>query len=177
MAAVMRLGVDEVGVTELMGVTEHARALATAAAALLLESLGSEAPLIAPLSPGAGDPAVERLLEEILDWARTAMGRPAVPTVWRILARNPHYLESTWRKEATLMAAGALAARDKRRVALAVAMATRGRYMIEYHAAVLRHAGDTDRDLLEILGVVDHYTTLNTLSEAMQIESDIRPPA
>jgi hypothetical protein len=51
------------------------------------------------------------------------------------------------------------------------------RCMIEYHTAVLRHAGDTDGDLLEILGVVDHDTTLNTLSEAMQIESDIRPPA
>jgi hypothetical protein len=33
------------------------------------------------------------------------------------------------------------------------------------------------RKTLEILGVVDHYTTLNTLSEAMQIEPDIRPPA
>ena len=75
------------------------------------------------------------------------------------------------------MAVGVLPARDKRRVALGVAMATRARYMIEYHTAVLRHAGDTDRDLLEILGVVDHYTTLNTLSEAMQIETDIRPPA
>jgi len=75
------------------------------------------------------------------------------------------------------MAPGALPARDKRRVALAVAMATRARYMIEYHTAVLRRAGDDDRDLIEILGVVDHYTTLNTLSEAMQIESDIRPPA
>jgi alkylhydroperoxidase/carboxymuconolactone decarboxylase family protein YurZ len=78
-------------------------------------------------------------------------------------------------KEAALMAAGALTARDKRRVALSVAMATRAPYMIEYQAAVLRRAGDGDRDLLEILGVVDHYTTLNTLSEAMQIESDIRP--
>lgn len=74
------------------------------------------------------------------------------------------------------MADGALSARDKRRTALGVAMAIRGRYMIEYCAAILRHAGDTDRDLLEILGVVDHYTTLNTLSEGMQIESDIRPP-
>jgi hypothetical protein len=49
--------------------------------------------------------------------------------------------------------------------------------MIEYHTPVLRHVGDTDRDLLEILGVVDYYTTLNTLPEAMQIESDIRAPA
>ena len=72
---------------------------------------------------------------------------------------------------------GALTARDKRRVARGVSMAARARYMIEYHTTVLRHAGGTDRDLLEILGVVDHYTTLNTLSEAMQIESDIRPPA
>ena len=73
------------------------------------------------------------------------------------------------------MADGALSAHDKRRIAPGVAMAIRGRYMIEYNAAILTHAGDTDRDILEILGVVDHYTTLNTLSEGMQIESDIRP--
>ena len=36
---------------------------------------------------------------------------------------------------------------------------------------------DPEAVALEILGVVDHYTTLNTLSEAMQIESDIHPPA
>lgn len=173
----MRLGVDEVGVTELMGVTEHARALATTAAALLLDSPGDRAGLIAPLAPGEAEPAVEPLLREIAAWAATALGEATVPVLWRVLARNPHYLEATWRKDVALMAPGALPAHDKRRVALAVTMATRGRYMIEYHAAVLRRAGETDRDLLEILGVVDHYTTLNTLSEAMQIESDIRPPA
>jgi alkylhydroperoxidase/carboxymuconolactone decarboxylase family protein YurZ len=74
------------------------------------------------------------------------------------------------------MGAGALSARDKRRTALGVAMSVRGRYMIEYHVALLRRAGDTDRDILEVFGVVDHYTTLNTLSEGMQIDSDIRPP-
>ena len=30
---------------------------------------------------------------------------------------------------------------------------------------------------MEILGVVDHYNCLNTLSDGMQIPSDIRPPA
>jgi alkylhydroperoxidase/carboxymuconolactone decarboxylase family protein YurZ len=173
----MRLGVDETGVTELMAVTEHARAMATAAAALLLDSLESEHGLIAPLAPNEADPAVALLLTEVTASARATMGRTVAPAIWRIVARNPHYLEATWRKEVALMAPGALTVRDKRRVALGVAMATGGRYMIEYHTAVLRHAGDTDRDLLEILGVVDHYTTLNTLSEAMQIESDIRPPA
>jgi alkylhydroperoxidase/carboxymuconolactone decarboxylase family protein YurZ len=75
------------------------------------------------------------------------------------------------------MGPGRLAERDKRRVALGVAMNARARYMIEYHAAILRQAGDTDQDLLEVLGVVDHYNALNTLSDGMQIESDIRPPS
>jgi AhpD family alkylhydroperoxidase len=173
----MRLGADEVGVTELMGVTEHARAMATTAAALLLDSLDSERGLIEPLGPGQADAEVEALLAEIAAWSATALGESRAPIVWRILAHNVHYLRATWQKDVALMAPGALPARDKRRVALGVAMATRGRYMIEYHTAVLRRAGDTDRDLLEILGVVDHYTTLNTLSEGMQIDSDIRPPA
>ena len=56
-------------------------------------------------------------------------------------------------------------------------MAARARYMIEYHAAILRQAGEGEADLLEILGVVDHFTALNTLSEGMQIESDIAPPS
>jgi len=47
---------------------------------------------------------------------------------------------------------GVLSAHDKRRTALG-----------------------SERDILEILGVVDLYTTLNTLSEGMQIESDIVP--
>ncbi len=170
----MRLGVDEVGVTELMGVTEHTRAMATTAAALLLESLDTARPLIPPVEAVA-DGAVRAIMDEIAAWSEAALGGASVPLLWRILAHNPHYLESTWRKETAVMADGALAAHDKRRVALGVAMAVRGRYMIEYTAAILRRAGDEDRDLLEILGVVDHYTTLNTLSEGMQIDSDIRP--
>jgi alkylhydroperoxidase/carboxymuconolactone decarboxylase family protein YurZ len=173
----MRLGVDEAGVTELAGVAEHARSMATAAAALLLETLSDATGLVVPLAPSAGDATVEGLLAEISAWAVKALGQPDIPMVWRMLARNPHHLEATWRKEAAVMAERALAARDKRRVALGVAMAVRARYMTAYQAAILRRAGDTDRDILEVLGVVDHYTSLNTMSEAMQIESDIRPPA
>ena len=171
----MRLGVDEVGVTELMGVSEHTRALATAATGLCLDSLDAERALVPPLDPSTAEEPAKALLEEIAAWADAAMGRRAAPVLWRVLAHNPHYIEATWRKERALMADGTLSAHDKRRTALGVAMASGGRYMIEYCAAIVKHAGDTDRDILEILGVVDHYTTLNTLSEGMQIESDIRP--
>ncbi len=169
----MRLGVDAVGVTELMGVTEHARAMSTVAGALGLDGEGQ--PLVRPVDPAAADASAGPMLSEIQEWHRAATGKLDVPVLWRILARNPYYLEATWRKEQALMGDGALSARDKRRTALGVAMAVRGRYMIEQHGAILRHAGDIDADVLEVLGVVDHYTTLNTLSDAMQIESDIRP--
>jgi alkylhydroperoxidase/carboxymuconolactone decarboxylase family protein YurZ len=166
----MRLGLDEVGVTELMAVTEHARAMSTTAAALLLERLDDTAGLVPAVTDAPEDDEVRTLLADI---------RTEVPSavLWRILARNPHYLRSTWRKEQVVMRDGALNARDKRRVALGIAMSLRARYMIEYHAALVRRAGDGDAEILEILGVVDHYTTLNTLSEGMQIESDIVPPA
>lgn len=173
----MRLGLDEAGVTELMGVTEHARAMSTTAAALLIESLDGESSLVSPAEVGTATDEVRDRLVEIAAWSAAALGRPEVPLLWRILARNPHYLDATWQKEVAVMGDGALARHDKRRTALGVAMSVRGRYMIEYHTAVLRRAGDTEGDLLEVLGVVDHYTTLNTLSEGMQIESDIRPPS
>jgi len=173
----MRLGLDEVGVTELLAVTEHAHALAVVAAALLLDGLESEPGLVASVDPRDLTGEVARTLEEIGAWSRNALGDHKVPAVWRTLARNPFHLEATWRKERAVMAEGCLTALDKRRVALAVAMNARVRYWIEYHAAVLRRAGGTDADLLEILGVVDHYNSLNLITSAMQVESDIRAPA
>jgi alkylhydroperoxidase/carboxymuconolactone decarboxylase family protein YurZ len=173
----MRLGVDEVGVTELMGVAEHTRCLSVVAASLLLDRLDAEPALLPPLDLAAADGPVRAVLDDIRATHETSMGTDRIPALWRTLARNVHYLESTWRKEQVVMRAGALPARDKRRVALGIAMNAGSRYMIAYCAAILRRAGDTDEDLLEVLGVVDHYNCLNTLSDGMQIPSDIRPPA
>jgi hypothetical protein len=81
-----------------MGVTEHARALATTASALLLDSAAGEGGLIAPLAPGQGGPEVEAVLGEIAEWTATALGHSRVPSIWRILAHNVHYLKATWQR-------------------------------------------------------------------------------
>lgn len=141
------------------------------------DSIDSERALVPPLGLDAAEGGAKAILDEVASWAEAAIGHRVPPVLWRVLAHNPPYIEATWRKERALMGDGALSAHDKRRTAVGVAMAIRGRYLIEYNAAILRRGGDDDRDILEILGVVDHYTTLNTLSEGMQIESDIRPPA
>jgi alkylhydroperoxidase family enzyme len=173
----MRLGLDEAGVTELLAAAEHAHALTVVAAGLLLDRLDSETGLVSLVDPGAATGETARTLAEIGAWAKSALGAGAIPAVWRALAANSFYLEATWRKERAVMGDGRLTALDKRRVALGVAMNGRARYWIEYHTAVLRQAGATDADLLEILGVVDHYNALNLITSAMQIESDIRPPS
>ncbi len=172
----MRLGLDEAAVTELLAATEHAHALAVVAAGLLLDGLGSTAGLVGPTAAEPAGEEAAAVLAEIAAWAEGALGA-GVPALWRALAANPFHLEATWRKERALMQDARLTARDKRRVALGVAMNARVRYAIEYHAAVLRRAGDTGADLLEVLGVVDHFNALNLITSAMQIESDIRPPA
>src|SRR5216683_4722722 len=95
----MRLGVDEVGVTELMGVSEHTRALATAAAGLCLDSLDAERALVPPLDPSTAEEPAKALFEEIAAWGEAAMGRRAAPVLWRVLAHNPHYIEERLARE------------------------------------------------------------------------------
>jgi alkylhydroperoxidase/carboxymuconolactone decarboxylase family protein YurZ len=172
----MRLGVDEVGVTELIAVTEHAEAQAKVAGALLLDEDRPEQCLLALPAPDAQDPSAARLLGEIRSALPASLTAGGLPLLWRALAANPHHLEATWRKEQVVMREGALSARDKRRVALAVAMNRTSPYMIRYTTALLRADGESDAGILEVLGVVDHFNSLNTLTDAMQVESDIRPP-
>src|SRR5260370_13464005 len=95
----MRLGVDEVGVTELMGVSEHTRARATAATGLCLDSLDAERALVPPLDPSTAEEPAKALLEEIAAWAEAAMGRRAAPVLWRVRARKPPHIQTACRHE------------------------------------------------------------------------------
>src|SRR5437879_12320320 len=102
----MRLGLDEVGVTELMAVTEHARAMSTTAAGLLLERLDDDAGLVTPVAGDSENEEVGALLAEIRAAVPPAMGRREGPGLWRIVARNPHYLRPTGRMEQLVVREG-----------------------------------------------------------------------
>src|SRR2546426_9713751 len=123
----MRLGLDEVGVTELMAVTEHARAMSTTAAGLLLERLDDDAGLVTPVAGDSENEEVGALLAEIRAAVPPALGRREVPALWRILARNPHYLRSAGRKAQGRVREGGVGTRRKRRVAVGVALSGRAR--------------------------------------------------
>src|ERR671934_52941 len=99
----MRLGVDETGVTELMGVTEHTNGLSVVAAGLLLESMANDGALVPAVDPTVVAPPARELLDEIRAATSDTMGTDRIPALWRAIARNPHYLESTWHKERVVM--------------------------------------------------------------------------
>jgi hypothetical protein len=178
-AAVMRLGLDEGGVTELMAATDHARGLAKLAAGLRLEPDIAGPPAHPGLLPPVGDgDAGERLaglFAEIRAWAKAELGIDRVPALWRAVAHHPVYTDALWKREQALMAEGALTRFHKRCIGFAVAVNAVSPYMIDWYAAALRHLGLDAHGFVEALAVVDYFNNLNTLADGMDIESDIRP--
>jgi AhpD family alkylhydroperoxidase len=181
-AAVMRRGIGERGVTELLGVVEHTHGLARLAAALLVEpDLYHEIPAAAASLIGLPhgdelDAETRQILAEIRVVEAELVGVDRVPSLWRAMAPNGHYLKATWEKHRLVMAPGELSEQEKQIVALGVAMNAGSRYLIERLTRTLLRAGRTRGDILEIAAVVDHLTCLTRIAGGMQLESDIVAP-
>jgi hypothetical protein len=172
--AVLRLGLSERGVTEIMAIAEHVVSIVAAAEGLRLR----------PDVPreGAGDPTelidtqrepprdARETLSEIGRWSKTELGIEHVPVFWRALAGRPRLLESVWAKHRLVLGAGELDTNAKLAVGLAVAMNKRSTYWTGYLAQAGRTAGSFDDDvILEIAGATLHYASFNTISHGMML--------
>ncbi len=166
----LRLGVGERGVTEIMAVAEHVAGLTAAASGFQLGSRLSggleHRPHSAPAPPD-GSAAVE-ILGEIRSWTHDTLGLDAVPDFWLLLATMPRLCAAAWRKDRLVMGPGKLDAEDKACVALAVAMFRASPYWITYHTELVRRlARLDDRGLVELTGCVMHYVNFNTIAHGM----------
>jgi AhpD family alkylhydroperoxidase len=181
-AAVMRRGIGEVGVTELLGVVEHTHGLARLIAALLIEpDLYQELPpgnatLIGLPHGDELDAETRQILAEIRVVEAELVGVDRVPNLWRAMAPNAAYLKATWDKHRLVMAPGELSEQEKQIVALGVAMNAGSRYLIERLSRTLLRAGRTRADILEIAAVVDHLDCLTRIAGGMQLDSDVVAP-
>ncbi len=172
----MRLGVDERGVTELVGIAETVSGLNKVAFGLMLDDSDGAEPLLPyPADEDLAEPA-RAALEEIAEVESRRLGRDGIPSIWRLLARNRHYVVSAWEKYHVLFDGPGIDPTGKLAVGLGVSVTNGCRYFIRYYHDALKHAGWDDGRVLEIFGVVDFYNSFNTLATGMQIESDIRPP-
>lgn len=158
----LRLGVGERGVTEVMAVAEHTASLCAGAAALQVTA-ETEA-------PGPDAESSEPVLEEIRNWANQSLGLSHAPVFWVRLARQPRLLAATWRKDRLVMEAGRLDCAAKACVALAVAAFRQSEYWVAaFRRLAGREAGLDENGLTELAGCVMHYVSFNTIAHGMRL--------
>ncbi len=173
----LRLGVGERGVSEIMAAAEHIASLCTAAEALRLPvDLPEPAEPSGPYAVRPADPAevegeAAGAMAEIAKWAQSGLGVGHVPLIWRVLARLPHMMINTWRKDRLVMSSGRLDDQAKACIAFAVACFKQSPYMIAYTTAQLRKELNLDDEaIVELVASVMHYVSFNNISHAMLLE-------
>jgi AhpD family alkylhydroperoxidase len=91
---------------------------------------------------------------------------------WKVLANNPASLKQTWTSLKQIMTPGALDARTKEMLYLAVSISNGCDYCTVSHTAAARKAGMTDAMLHELIAVVGMANETNRVVQAYRVEPD-----
>jgi AhpD family alkylhydroperoxidase len=115
---------------------------------------------------------VKQVYEEI-------MGKLAidfVPNMYKTMAHNPAYLETTWNKvKAVMHEDGQLDSLTRDIIALTVSVMNGCDYCISVYTAAVQNLGMDDEAILELMSVVDLFSGLNKFNSGLQVEPDGKP--
>ncbi len=171
----LRLGISEQGLTEIMAIAEHVNSMATLAEGFRIRpdvprpSEGPATELVRPVDEAEPGLAADTL-DHIRAWASSTLGIEHVPAFWRVLARQPRFLASTWAKNCLVLGAGEIDEATKACAAMAVAMNARSAYLTSYFNPWVRHAmGLDDGGMVELGAAVMHYVSFNTVAHGMML--------
>jgi AhpD family alkylhydroperoxidase len=115
-------------------------------------------------------PEVRTVYDDIM----ATRGTDWINNFWKALAHDPATLRRTWQSAKEIMAPGALDARTKEMVYLAISASNQCAYCIASHTAAARRAGMTDTMLAELMAVVGMANESNRLASGYQVEIDDR---
>jgi AhpD family alkylhydroperoxidase len=115
------------------------------------------------LSPEAGT---------VFDDIRAVRKTEFVNNFWRALAHDPVTLKRTWESIKQVMGPGALDAKTKEMLYVAVSIAHGCNYCIHSHTAAARAKGMTEAEYAELLAVVGMASETNRLVTALGVEVD-----
>jgi len=174
---VLRLGISEQGLTEIMAVAEHLNSMATLTEGFRLRSdvphppQGPATELVPPVDEPEPGLAADTL-DQVRAWANSTLGIEHVPAFWRVLARQPRFLAATWAKDRLVLAAGEVDEATKGCAAMAVAMNARSAYCTSYFNPLVRRAmGLDDAGMVELGAAVMHYVSFNTVAHGMMLRA------
>lgn len=95
-----------------------------------------------------------------------------VNNFWRALAHDPALLERTWRGVQAVMAPGAINAKTKEMLYVAVSIAHGCEYCIHSHTAAARAKGMSEAELMELIAVVGMAAQTNKMVTGMGVPVD-----
>ena len=90
----------------------------------------------------------------------------------RALAHDPVSLKRTWESVKQVMAPGALDAKTKELIYIAVSVANACNYCIASHTASARAKGMTEAEFLELVAVIGMASETNRIVTALQVPVD-----
>ncbi len=120
--------------------------------------------------------AATGIVKEVYDDIKQSLGIDFVPNMYKVMARNPAYLEASWNKIRTLMSVqGKLDDLTKAIIALTVSTMNGCGYCIEVYTGAVRKYGLDDDGITEVAAVVDLFSGLNKFNTGLEIEMDEQP--
>ena len=118
------------------------------------------------------DAALSPEARAVFDDIRVTRKTDYVNNFWRALAHDPVALKRTWESVKQVMAPGALDARTKELIYIAVSVANACDYCIASHTASARAKGMTNAEYLELVSVIGMASETNRLAAALQVPVD-----
>jgi AhpD family alkylhydroperoxidase len=115
-------------------------------------------------------------IKEIYEEINKTLGISFIPSMYKAMANNPDYLETTWNKiQAIMTKQGKLDSKTKDIVALTVSIMSGCDYCIGVYNEAVRRAGLDDEAFTELYSIIDTYTGLNRFNIANQTKPDEEP--
>jgi AhpD family alkylhydroperoxidase len=108
----------------------------------------------------------------IFDDIRAVRKTEFVNNFWRALAHDPVTLKRTWESIKQVMGPGALDAKTKEMLYVAVSIAHGCNYCIHSHTAAARAKGMTEAEYAELVAIVGMASETNRIVTALGVEVD-----
>jgi AhpD family alkylhydroperoxidase len=108
----------------------------------------------------------------VFDDIRAVRQTEFVNNFWRALAHDPVTLKRTWESIKQVMAPGALDAKTKEMLYVAVSIAHGCNYCIHSHTAAARAKGMTEAEYAELIAIVGMASETNRIVTALGVEVD-----
>ena len=121
-----------------------------------------------PIDYADASPQVRAVFDDIKATRRVA----DVNNFWKFLAHDPVALKRTWESVKEIMAPGALDARTKEMIYLAVSVTNGCHYCIASHGAAARKAGMSEAMFGELMAVVGMANETNRLANGYRVPID-----